>query len=303
MVKTEKDIEELLRWSYQDELSKRSTSAAEGIWDAILEHQQHGGVDKGHGAAQRYAHFGLPDPDAEAIEREVGCLDDTVIDWDRDFDALAGDLSGLVTVNAVRRDRAQAERKPKAGFGARGKRAVEAFFGKGEARLPHDRPRDVILVAGLKTAALITMHAIKGDRPDWMEDDLTALPEPAASGPNARIVGECRGKNIYTPGSYCPLRWSPSPVSIIQARADYAAWHAGLVTLASRLNLTKWTPLPPKASPTPWLSNTEPVSRVIPVIPTGRNSVSGWGKLPLKPQRPRAGPPPFRGITPREATA
>lgn len=299
-VKTEKDIEALLHWAYRDELSKRSTSAAEGIWDQIAEHQQHGGIDKGHGAAQRYAHFGLPDPDAEAIERAVGALDDAVIDWDESFDTLAADLAGLVTVNDVRKDRAKAERSPKVSFGARGKRAVEQWFGKGEARVPHDRPRDIIMVGGLKTAALVTMHAIKGTRPDWVED----APEPTmviSNNGQPMVVGKAEGRNRYPLGAYCPLRYEPSPVSIIQSRADYAAWHHGLVTLAERLHLTKWTPLPPKASPTPWLF-TEPAATVHDVIPNGRNSVADWGTLPLKPLRPRAGPPPFRGIT-REATA
>jgi hypothetical protein len=44
----------LLRWAFQDELSKRKTSSAEGIWDRILEDGQRGGIDVGHSAAQRY---------------------------------------------------------------------------------------------------------------------------------------------------------------------------------------------------------------------------------------------------------
>jgi hypothetical protein len=34
------DTELLLRWAFQDELSKRKTSSAEGIWDRILEDGQ-----------------------------------------------------------------------------------------------------------------------------------------------------------------------------------------------------------------------------------------------------------------------
>ena len=46
------DTELLLRWAFQDELSKRKTSSAEGIWDRILEDGQRGGIDVGHSAAQ-----------------------------------------------------------------------------------------------------------------------------------------------------------------------------------------------------------------------------------------------------------
>src|ERR1700720_1738855 len=92
------DTEFLIRWAYQDELSKRQTSSAEGIWDRILEDGQRGGIDPGHGAAQRYSHFGLPDPDAELIERAVGALEDAVIDWERSFETIAAELAGLISV-------------------------------------------------------------------------------------------------------------------------------------------------------------------------------------------------------------
>src|ERR1700731_122091 len=99
MEKVKMDIELLLRWAYVDELSKRQSSAAEGIWDKIQDSSNHGGIDSGRGAAQRYAHFGLPDPDAERIERAVSGLGETVIDWKQHFDAIAGDLAGLITIN------------------------------------------------------------------------------------------------------------------------------------------------------------------------------------------------------------
>jgi hypothetical protein len=35
IVKTKIDIETLLHWAYRDELSKRQTSSAEGIWNRI----------------------------------------------------------------------------------------------------------------------------------------------------------------------------------------------------------------------------------------------------------------------------
>lgn len=288
--KTEIDIETLLHWAYRDELSKRQTSSAEGIWDRIQEDGQRGGVDKGHGAAQRYSHFGLPDPDAERIEQAVAGLEDLVIDWAKSFDAIASELSGLITVNDVTK-RSTEPKATKAGWGKSGAKAVKAFFGE-EPRQAHDRPRDVLMVASLKPSALVTMHAIKGNRPDWIEEAPLPKPTPAEKGTNAKIFGECRGKNLYSYGAYCPLRWTPPPLSIVTSRADYVAWHDGLVQLAETLQLEKFAPLRPKASRTPWLEEPpETAQSVRQVVPTPHNHVADWGTLPLTPARGRKGPP------------
>lgn len=290
MGQTEIDIETLLHWAYRDELSKRQTSSAEGIWDRILEDGQRGGVDKGHGAAQRYSHFGLPDPDAELIEKAVSALEDLVIDWPKSFDAIAAELSGLISVNDVAPNAQSKPRAPRGGWGGAGAKAVKAMFG--EAPRPvHDRPRDVLLVGGLKTSALVTMHAIKGNRPDWIEENPVAKPTPAQKGPNAAIFGECKGKNLYSLGACCPLIWNPSPLSIVSSRAEYVAWYDGLTQLARTLRLAKFTPLPPKASRLPWLENSEPIAEPLPVRPMPGNNVSAWGTLPLAPSRGRKGPP------------
>jgi hypothetical protein len=290
--KIEMEIEGLLRWAYMDELSKRQCSAAEGIWDRIQENQHHGGIDRGHGAAQRYAHFGLPDPDAELIERAVSTLADKVIDWNESFDVIASDLSGLVSINDLS-PRNAGERSPRVGWGEAGTKALNAWYGqKGTQPLPvEDRPRDALLVGGIKTNVLVTVHAIKGTRPEWRDEMPVPSMMPAAKGPNAAIVGECKGRNIYSTGSYCPLRWSPSPLSIVTSRAEYAAWHQGLVILSQTLQLAKFIALPPKAPATPWVDDNEVDPRVIPVMPTGRNSVKAWGTLPLSPSRGRTAPP------------
>lgn len=288
--RTAMDVELLLHWTYRDELSKRHLSAAEGIWDRVHENQQHGGIDRGHGAAQRYSHFGLPDPDAELVEKAVSALKDMVIDWDQHFDVIAGDLSGLISVNEMAR-RETPPRTPQAGWGAAGRRAVKAFYGE-YPRLVRDRPRDVLMVGGLRTSALVTMHAVKGTRPDWREEPPAPMPTPATKGPNAMIVGECKGRNLYSAGSYCPLIWSPSPLSIVSGRAEYIAWHDGLTLLAETLRLAKFIPLAPKAARMPWLDDTEEADRIIPVMPTGHNQVSAWGTLPLAPARGRMGASP-----------
>ena len=284
------DVELLVRWAYVDELSKRQSSSAEGIWDRILDYSNHGGIDSGRGAAQRYAHFGLPDPDAERVEQAVSALSDTLIDWEVHFEEIAGDLAGLISVNDLSRHGGRQSAAPKVGWGNSGKRALKAFFGDKGVQPPHDRPRDVLMLGGIKTGALVMMHAIKGTRPDWRDEQPCPQMTPMPRGPNAMIIGECRGKNLYTTGSCCPLIWSPSPLTIISGRAEYIAWYHGLARLSETLVLEKFEVLPPKASRLPWESDNEPVSRVVPVIPTGHNDVREWGTLPLKPTRPRAGP-------------
>jgi hypothetical protein len=291
-VKTEIDVELLIQWAYRDELSKRQTSSAEGIWDRVVFLGQNGGVDPGHGSAQRYSHFGLPDPDAERIEKAVSALEDKVIDWNASFDAIAGELGGLVSVNDMT-GRANGQRKAlKVGWGAAGTKALKAWWGDKGAALFHDRPRDVLMVGGIRTAALVTMHAIKGSRPDWIAEFPEPKFVPAQRGPNAMIVGECKGRNLYTTGSYCPLAWEPSPMSVVSSRAEYATWHHGLMVLSQTIELAKFIVLPPKASPTPWLDGQAQNAPVLSVLPTGYNDVGKWGILPLVPQRERAGPPP-----------
>jgi hypothetical protein len=282
--------EKLLIWAYQDELSKRQTSAAEGIWDRILQDGQRGGIDPGHGAAQRYAHFGLPDPDAEMIEKAVGQLEDTVIDWEQSFDAIAAELSALISVN----DMAKREAKPKqteSGWGKAGTKALKVWWGPEGAKPYIDPPRDILMLGGLRTSALVTMHAVRGTRPDWIEDSPEPSMVPALKGPNAMIVGDCRGRNLYSTGAYCPLKYEPSPMSIVSSRAEYVAWHNGLTKLSQTLILAKFIPLAPKASQTPWLEiESEQLRSVKPVMPTTTNHVGAWGTLPLAPARGRMGP-------------
>lgn len=287
--KVEMDIEMLLRWAFRDELSKRAVSAAEGIWDRIHENQHHGGIDRSHhGAGQRYAAIGLPDPDAERIERAVTALDEQIIDWKASMDAIAGDLGGLITINDVAPSSAP-KRAPRAGWGPAGNRALKGMFGPGAERQHRDRPRDVIMVAGIRTDVLVAMHAIRGSRPDWFEDHPQPKRIQADRGTHAKIVGECKGRDLYTVGSYCPLRYEPSPITVVHSRADYAAWHKGLVVLSETLSLEKFVALPPKASPTPWFDGeVHEDSRVL--RPTSLWPVA-QRTLPLNPERDRTRSP------------
>lgn len=238
LLKTQQDVEKLITWAYRDELSKRFTSSAEGIWENIRDFV----VDAGRGSPQRYD-FGMPDPDAEDIEKAVSALPDVIIDWEASREAVMGELAPLLVT------------------------------------------RDVLLVRPFKTAALVTMHAIMGTRPDWHED----VPRPqfvpsAKNETRPSIVGECKGRNLYSAGSYCPLKWEPSPLSIALARLEYAVWHRGLCTLAETLELSRHAPLPPSASAQPW-DETRAPQRIFIVGECKRSD-----QLPLKPQRDTMGP-------------
>lgn len=282
--RTEMEIEKLLQWAYRDELPKRYTSAAEGIWDRLLEGAQLGIERSGNrSTAQRYAHFGLPDKDAEKLGQAVEALEDLVIDWRQSFHAVAGDLAGLVTVNDMLRSPSGQPRQPVAGWGGAGDRALKAWWGDSAADPLTIPRRDVLMVGGISTKMLVRSHAIKASRPDWREEPPVPSKVMAERGPNAKIIGECLGKNRYTIGSHCPIQWEPSPISILQTRADYLAWHHGLSTLASTLELDRFTILPPSAPQLPWFYP-ECVGRIIDVS-TGEQ----LAPLPLKPDRPRAG--------------
>lgn len=278
MAKTQIEIECLLHWAYRDELSKRQTSSAEGIWDHIEEWGQRGGIDPGHGAAQRYPHFGLPHADAEAIERAVGSLPDGMIDWASESEAIMGDLLGLADTRPL----AARPKPPRTTKILYRDKYRDKLGWRSETLAP---PRDVIMVRSLQTAALVTMHASMGSRPDWREDPPRPYWIEAERGPSrAKIVGECRGRDHYTTGSYCPLQWLPSPLTIAAARGDYLAWHRGLVTLAETLALDAHEVLPPAAPEYPWLEPSEPRA----VYTVGESTRT---KLPLVPQRDRIGPP------------
>lgn len=277
MTKRQIEVEKLLQWAYRDELSKRVTSSAEGIWDQIIEYGQHGGInhDPGHGAAQRYSHFGLPHPDADTIEKAVSALPDGQVDWNLESEAIMGDLLGIVDTRPLSA-RPPAPRQTLVGW----------WEGSRWYKM-QTRARDVIMVRSLKSAALVTMHAKMGTRPDWQDDAPRPYQTRAARGSKAAIVGECWGKAAYSPGSHCPLTWDPSPISVAETRADYLAWWRGLNLLAKTLVLQDFDVLPPTAPEMPWVEP-EPIRAVHVGVPIRH------APLPLTPQRDRAGPVPVR---------
>ena len=307
-LKASVDIEKLLQWAYLDELPKRQISSADGIWNRLQQYGSLGGINPdpgGSGNAQRYAQFGLPHKDAEAIEQAVGALGGVTVDWQRDFYEIAGDLAALITVNdlsARRRrfrgtgydrknpgtpsgySRDQLDRTPLAEFNyirehhrGRLRRGLRAASSSAV-------PRDVLLLNTINAAALVTIHAVKRTRPQWQHEPL--MPG-SADGPTGRpvLIGESRGKHLYTEGSYCPVRWSPSPIDVVLGRADYHVWRQALVTLAATLDLDEHQALPPAATVAPW-HDPGTLERMWLHAPMPQQR-----PLPLKPQRPYSGPP------------
>lgn len=235
------DIEQLLRWAYRDELLKRTTSSAEAVWEAISESWYTGPIDS-PGGAQRYDH-GAPHPDAVTIERAVAALPDATIDWEIEAEHILGHLIALVEPRAAAV--LPARRPTHASWPAQG--------GAGRTGRRLAPPREVVMVRSLRTAALVTMHAKMGTRPKYWDEHPHPEPVPATRGPNVLVVGMALRKGYYSPGSYCPVRWWPSPLTIAEARADYLAWWRGLERLVAQLQLAKHRATGPAALQYPWL--------------------------------------------------
>jgi hypothetical protein len=243
------DVEQLLQWAYRDELIKRVTSSAEGVWARVAEVGRYGtDIDVMRGAPQRYD-LGEPHRDAVVIEQAVASLPDASIDWEREAEPILGPLLALIDPSTRAQECAEhipADEGQRSSIASWPTRAGP----RRSARL--EPPRRVIMVRSLRASALVTMHAKMGTRPDWKSEHPHPLPVAAERGPGPKIFGECRRKNWYSEGSYCPLRWWPSPLSIAEARADYVVWWRALVQLTAQLRLTAHAPLSPAAPQMPW---------------------------------------------------
>jgi hypothetical protein len=106
----------------------------------------------------------------------------------------------------------------------------------------------------LNEADLVESHARAGVSPNWCR----YLPKAApVIGPNGKqkICGKRYGKDRYSEGAHCPLRWgNPTIESIARARAEYTIWRGSLDRLAKTLNgkLKHYTAAPPAALQAPW---------------------------------------------------
>jgi hypothetical protein len=246
MIRRSLDIEALLVWAYRDELAKRYISSAEGNWDKIRRVGLGIISTKATTAAQRYPHFGVPHPDALTIEDAVNKLRPVDIDWSARGRFILGDLFGML---------------------------------------------DIAQAASLvrwNTSAWVTSHAHAGTRPAWDLGPMRCYPiiERRGRGNGVKIVGECRGKNKYTSGTYCPLHWEPSPFEIAEVRGKYFAWYFGLVELAKILRgaLLEHEALMPRASADPWRNPNVEAQLVDSLLPRDMKT------RPLGYPRPRALP-------------
>lgn len=296
------DIEQLLSWAFLDELPKRQISSADGIWERMAAYGSLGGINPdtsrfAGGGAQRYAQFGLPHPDAEEIERAVTALGSAAVDWTAHYETIAAELAALIDINGAhgRRSRyragaadsgfvfSQLHEHTHFGEFTYVSRADSGFKRGLRVKNVAGGPRDVIAVNSVNVAALVHAHALKRTRPFWQHD--APMPLPAEhKGRGVALIGECRGKNLYTDGSYCPLRWSPSPLQIVLDRADYLLWHQALTTLSETLALSAHQATKPAAPAAPWIGG-EIAHRTYKQAPDPKNfSVRDVA-------RPRAGAP------------
>lgn len=275
------EIEAAVRWTFIDEMPKKNISAAEGIWNKIEDNQHHGGIDPGHGAAMRYAHHGLPHPDAETICNAVRHLQPKAIDWAASINAIAGDLAALVRINDLSR-RPPQDKRTKVGWGKAGDRALKGMFGHGAEKPLPDRRRDMLLVETFRPDVLVESHAKMNNRPDWWDDTPRPTKIIAAHRGLPKLDGTCEGKDRYSLGASCPLQYVPSPEAVIRARGEYAVWWEALCELADTLDLVDHVLLPPSAPAAPWFGDVENTGNVM-----NNASVGDMLHLPLTPARGR----------------
>ncbi len=274
--KREIEVEAFMQTVCRDELPKKYTSSAEGIWANLEIYGHNGGVDVGHGAAQRYAHFGLPHPDAIEAEKVVSALPDQVLDWESEAEDILGPLFALVKDRMPSKD----TEKPV-------QRVSRVGWGQGPFRVHESvEPPRVACEPVLRPGALVMMHAKMGTRPDWFDGWPEPSAVPAARGPHCKIVGECTGKNAYSLGTYCPIEWVPRIWDIIVDRCEYLCRWRALRDLPGMLNrkLSGHFLLPPVAHEFPWRDPEPPTNVIAMPRPPMRT-------LPLGPQRPTMGPP------------
>ncbi len=173
-----------------------------------------------------------------------------------------------------------------------------------------------MMFARFNSKALIISRAVAGERPQWEFDQARAYQVRATfhgrdGKLRSRILVEGfdadgalivlhprRGKAAMKHGAYdltrsprSPLSWdNPSPLAVGEARAEYFAWHAALISLVSALRdkLVEFEPTLPAARPFPWITGQAPTSRVLSDgLPAGVLTVA----LPLRPKRHAGGRP------------
>jgi hypothetical protein len=233
------DIERLLQWAYREELPKgyREGHGARAYSGPIFRMAALGvEVDESREPGFPLA-LGPPHPAALTIENVVDGLEDMRLDWRAARTLILGELAPYVTDN-------------------------------------HPRLSHVFFEVG----SLIALHARMGNRPVWDLGPvrLTRINNKGNNKPvvqyladdGALIDGRTNGRH-YGPMARCPLQLEPAGAEIAFARAEYIAWHAGLMKVHHIIrawNLPDYASLPPRARPEPWITGEEPKSRVLPSL-------------------------------------
>jgi hypothetical protein len=282
-------IDKLLQWAYLDELPKRILNSQGEAWDRLSRYGSLGGIDIDETVSmpQRYAYVGEPHRDALAIEHAVNSLGSSTLDWKGDFELIAWDLAALVRINEL-----EAPQRRRFIDGSSGwtdgqiekTKLVQHRLGAG-ARVIADDARDVLMVATTNVTALVHMHAINRTVPFFNDEQPRPSMIPADRGRGAKLVGECKAKNLYETGSFCPLSWWPSPLQVVLDRAEYLLWYRALTRLHDELDLEEHQAQKPEENPAPWIK--APIPRR-----THRQVATFKRKSEYDVQRPRAGLPP-----------
>ncbi|MEX0745691.1 MAG: hypothetical protein WD118_08815 [Phycisphaeraceae bacterium] len=299
-MKTPIDIEELLVWAFGWEKCKDPHAPRPLVngfdpvlqWAELQAERRDGRPFMNGGLAWPFMDWkmGGPHPDAECVRAAVRTLAPARVDLAANAEALLGDAAWLIASHldagapeAYASDPAETVHARTRAFDAG---AVAKFDGR-NARLRRGEVQGGPVVA-LDAAALVAVHAALISRPDWCEQGLRVHPIIGDRG-RPRVVGAWNGRGYYSPGSFCPLEWTPDPLSVARDRATYAVWHDALSALAAMLadSLGTHAPLSPGAAAAPWLGDTDWQARVF-------DFVGPLAKKPETPARPRAGPPDRR---------
>ncbi len=123
---------------------------------------------------------------------------------------------------------------------------------------------------------IVMTHGLLGKRPAFGREAPAPMPALAPNGkpqvlaPTIRLEKTVGGEElryavdaptqalrsgVYASGAFCPLEYDPDPQFLVNERAEYAAWRAGLEALAGMLagRLARIAALPPSAPAAPWL--------------------------------------------------
>lgn len=263
------DVEQALRWAYQDELPKEQVVAkgpmGHGVaWDSVSTFGQYlTDIDtedrrNGYGCVPDVGSASGPHPDAIRIHKAVTGLDDALqVSMPEDWAPIPdlGDL-GPAGADVVQRGLAK----------------LVSVDGRGNERL-RKTPRQ-----------LVEFHAMVGGRPDWVGEKpvrrfVSEFGKPKwfrkvtiPTGPDGHpyvieVDGrDPRRKRPY-PDAYRKEYLEPDPAEVVYDRALYQVWHAALQVLVADLRgeLQSIALVGPAAPAEPWVTGVQQ-ARILPSI-------------------------------------